>query len=85
MPNPRRVQSQFRQSAFQQVTIPTIYRLATNQQFPLMDGTVFAGYGGFSFALPCIWFIFIFLSIFPHPGSPGQRAVKWVCVCVTIL
>jgi len=19
-----------------------------------------------------------------HPGSPGQRAVKWVCVCVNV-
>ena len=19
-----------------------------------------------------------------HPGSPGQRAVKWVCVCVAV-
>ena len=19
-----------------------------------------------------------------HPGSPGQRAVKWVCVCVVV-
>jgi len=19
-----------------------------------------------------------------HPGSPGQRAVKWVCVCVCV-
>ena len=20
--------------------------------------------------------------VLAHPGSPGQRAVKWVCVCV---
>jgi len=20
-----------------------------------------------------------------HPGSPGQRAIKWVCVCVCII
>ena len=26
---------------------------------------------GFTFLVPA------------HPGSPGQRAVKWVCVCVT--
>ena len=26
---------------------------------------------------------FIFL-VPAHPGSPGQRAVKWVCVCVCI-
>jgi len=19
-----------------------------------------------------------------HPGSPGQRAIKWVCVCVSL-
>ena len=28
---------------------------------------------GFTFLVPA------------HPGSPGQRAVKWVCVCVWIL
>ena len=28
---------------------------------------------GFSFLVPA------------HPGSPGQRAVKWVCVCVCVL
>ena len=22
--------------------------------------------------------------VLAHPGSPGQRAVKWVCVCVCI-
>ena len=27
---------------------------------------------GFTFLLPA------------HPGSPGQRAVKWVCVCVNV-
>ena len=26
---------------------------------------------------------FIFL-VPAHPGSPGQRAVKWVCVCVCV-
>ena len=26
---------------------------------------------GFAFLVPA------------HPGSPGQRAVKWVCVCVS--
>ena len=26
-----------------------------------------------------IGFTFLVLA---HPGSPGQRAVKWVCVCV---
>ena len=25
-----------------------------------------------------IGFVFLVLA---HPGSPGQRAVKWVCVC----
>jgi len=26
-----------------------------------------------------------FNSLVPaHPGSPGQRAVKWVCVCVCV-
>jgi len=25
----------------------------------------------------------VFTFLVPaHPGSPGQRAVKWVCVCV---
>jgi len=28
---------------------------------------------GFTFLVPA------------HPGSPGQRAVKWVCVCVCCL
>ena len=28
---------------------------------------------GFTFLVPA------------HPGSPGQRAVKWVCVCVCVL
>ena len=28
---------------------------------------------GFTFLVPA------------HPGSPGQRAVKWVCVCVFVL
>ena len=28
---------------------------------------------GFTFLVPA------------HPGSPGQRAVKWVCVCVYVL
>ena len=28
---------------------------------------------GFAFLVPA------------HPGSPGQRAVKWVCVCVCVL
>ena len=28
---------------------------------------------GFTFLVPA------------HPGSPGQRAVKWVCVCVVSL
>ena len=27
---------------------------------------------GFAFLVPA------------HPGSPGQRAVKWVCVCVCV-
>ena len=27
---------------------------------------------GFTFLVPA------------HPGSPGQRAVKWVCVCVCV-
>ena len=27
---------------------------------------------GFTFLVPA------------HPGSPGQRAVKWVCVCVCL-
>ena len=26
---------------------------------------------------------FIFL-VPAHPGSPGQRAIKWVCVCIVI-
>jgi len=51
-----------------------------------MDGTVFAWYGGFSFALPCIWFIFIFLSIFAHPVVLEKGPLNGcVCVCVTIL
>ena len=29
-----------------------------------------------------IGFTFLVLAL---PGSPGQRAVKWVCVCVCIL
>jgi len=29
-----------------------------------------------------IGFIFLLLA---HPGSPGKRAVKWVCVCVCVL
>jgi len=29
-----------------------------------------------------IGFTFLVLA---HPGSPGQRAVKWVCVCVSLL
>jgi len=29
-----------------------------------------------------IGFIFLVLA---HPGSPGQRAVKWLCVCVWLL
>ena len=28
---------------------------------------------GFTFLVPA------------HPGSPGQRAVKWLCVCVFVL
>jgi len=28
-----------------------------------------------------IGFIFLVLA---HPGSPGKRAVKWVCVCVVL-
>ena len=28
-----------------------------------------------------IGFAFLVLA---HPGSPGQRAVKWVCVCVCV-
>ena len=28
---------------------------------------------GFTFLVPA------------HPGSPGHRAVKWVCVCVCII
>jgi len=28
-----------------------------------------------------IGFTFLVLA---HPGSPGQRAIKWVCVCVCI-
>ena len=28
-----------------------------------------------------IGFAFLILA---HPGSPGQRAVKWVCVCVCV-
>ena len=31
------------------------------------------------FSLIQIGFTFLELA---HPGSPGQRAVKWVCVCV---
>ena len=27
---------------------------------------------------------FTFL-VLAHPGSPGQRAVKWVCVCVCVV
>jgi len=26
---------------------------------------------------------FVFL-VPAHPGSPGQRAVKWMCVCVLV-
>jgi len=29
-----------------------------------------------------IGFTFLVLA---HPGSPGQRAVKWVCVCVCVV
>ena len=29
-----------------------------------------------------IGFTFLVLA---HPGSPGQRAVKWVCVCVFVV
>ena len=31
------------------------------------------------FSTILIGFTFLVLA---HPGSPGQRAVKWVCVCV---
>ena len=24
------------------------------------------------------------LLVLAHPGSPGQRAIKWACVCVVI-
>ena len=26
----------------------------------------------------------MFLLVLAHPGSPGQRAIKWLCVCVTM-
>jgi len=29
-----------------------------------------------------IGFTFLVLA---HPGSPGQRSVKWVCVCVPLI
>ena len=29
----------------------------------------------------CEWGMFLLVPA--HPGSPGQRAVKWLCVCVT--
>jgi len=29
-----------------------------------------------------IGFAFLVLA---HPGSPGQRAIKWVCVCVEVI
>ena len=29
-----------------------------------------------------IGFTFLVLA---HPGSPGKRAVKWVCVCITVI
>jgi len=31
-----------------------------------------------------IWIGFTFL-VLADPGSPGKRAVKWVCVCVCVL
>ena len=27
----------------------------------------------------------MFLLVLAQPGSPGQRAVKWLCVCVCLL
>ena len=29
-----------------------------------------------------VGFTFLVLA---HPGSPGQRSVKWVCVCVVVV
>ena len=26
----------------------------------------------------------MFLLVPAHPGSPGQKAVKWLCVCVCV-
>ena len=26
----------------------------------------------------------MFLPIPAHPGSPGQRAIEWLCVCVRV-
>jgi len=31
----------------------------------------------------CIWWIGCTFLVPAHLGSPGKRAVKWVCVCVS--
>ena len=46
--------------------------MAQLMPLPLTDSCFSKIQFGFAFLVPA------------HPGSPGQRAVKWVCVCVCV-
>jgi len=46
--------------------------MAQLMPLPLTDTCFSKVQTGFTFLVPA------------HPGSPGQRAVKWVCVCVCV-